>query len=487
MKPLDVEEGVNASPPADATIMNTQGPKRILVIGGGITGLTAAHRLRENLGPDADITIAEHSDRLGGRIKTVDFAGYRIESGAESMLATRPETTELAKAVGLSERLVAPAPVPAGLSFNGQLHDLPTGTFMGIPQDPDDVAEIVGTQRPQVSDNESNAPLLGAEEDISVGELVRTHYGDEVLNRLVTPLLGGVYAGDPDQLSLEATMPALAAALREHSSVPSAIEAVKSQRSTNSQPRSPFATVKNGLSALITATAAASGANINLGVTVRELHQTPYGWDVVAGPVANPFQFSADAVIIATPAYVTARLLKHVAPETSTALDNLKYASIALATFAFDEINLPERSGFLVAEGKGLVKASTFITHKWPHIRSRRPIVRVSLGRIGDVAELHQSSDDDLVQAALGGLAEHLGQTVPEPIESRLDRHNDAMPQYSPGHVQRMQGARAELAGKNGLAIAGAAADGIGIASCIASGRRVADEISQEIHIEEAG
>ncbi|MFC4336380.1 protoporphyrinogen oxidase [Salininema proteolyticum] len=445
---------------------------KILVIGGGITGLAAAHRLRQNLGEDADITVAEHSNRLGGRLATGSFAGYRVEAGAESLLATRDEAVGLARDVGLGDQIVHPASVPAGLVFDGQMHDLPAGTFMGIPADPADVAGLVETTEPPVLDR----PVLGPDEDVSVGELVRAHYGDDLLEKLVTPLLGGVYAGDPDRLSAEATMPALVEALRRNNSVPDAIAEVKAKRSSG-KPVKPFASIATGLSTLVTATAAAGRANIRLGLTVREIHQTPYGWEVLAGPLTDPVRYQADAVVLATPAEITARLLREVAPSSAAALGTLGYASIALATFAFDDLDLPDRSGFLVA-GPGMVKASTFMTRKWPHIRSRRPIVRVSLGRAGMQAELAQAADEELVQTALAGLAEHLGQTVPEPVEVRLDRHSEALPQYAPGHVQRVARLREELRERQGIAVAGASVDGIGIAACIASGRDAADEIS---------
>ncbi|WP_335986868.1 protoporphyrinogen oxidase [Glycomyces sp. MUSA5-2] len=461
------------SPMTPARVTGTPGRTRVLVAGGGITGVAAAHRLRERLGPDAEIIIAEQSMRLGGKIRTADFAGRPVETGAESLLAARPEAIRLAETVGLGDAIVHPAALKPALSLGGELVDFPAGHMMGIPGDPADVAAIANAkERP-----DNGLPILEAGQDMSVGALVRSRLGDEVLDRLVSPMLAGVYAGDVDRLSVRAVMPQLAAALERHARLTEAVAEIK--RPSTGKPV--FATIDGGLDRLVTATSAAARAEIRLGMTVRELRQTPDGWEVITGPVPDPIRVRADAVVVAVPASPAAELLRAVAPEAAAALSGVAYASVALAAFAFDGVELPERSGFLTPASEGkTVKAATFASKKWPHLGRRRQIVRVSMGRLGEEALL-QYDDATLAKTALRELGEHLGQRLPEPVEQRIDRWGGALPQYAPGHVARVAAARVALARHRGVAIAGAAVDGVGIAACIASGQAAADDIAQQL------
>ena len=446
---------------------------RVLIVGGGITGLAAAHRLRERLGEDTEIIVAERSGRLGGKIHTVDFVGRPVETGAESLLATRPEAVNLAKAVGLGDALVHPVGLKPALSIDGRLRDFPAGTMMGIPADPADVAAIADVKETA----DSGEPILGPGADMSVGELVRSRLGTEVLDRLVAPMLSGVYAGDVDRLSVTAVMPQLAEALRRHSRLTDAVAEIR--RPSTGKPV--FATIDGGLSRLVTATSADAKADVRLGMTVRELRQTPYGWEAVAGPVPDPIQVTADAVILALPAAPAARLLRGVEPEAAAALSGVAYASVALAAFAFDHIDLPPLSGFLTpASGGKSVKAATFFSQKWPHLGKRRAILRVSMGRLGEEALL-QYDDATLAKTALRELGEHLGERLPEPVDQRVDRWGGALPQYAPGHPERIRAAREKLRGHRGIALAGAAVDGVGIAACVASGQAAAEEISEQL------
>ena len=447
---------------------------KVLVVGGGITGLAAAHRLRTRLGDGARITLAEGSNRLGGKIRTVDFAGRPVETGAESLLAARPEAIELVEEVGLGGDLVHPSGLKSALSLDGRLIALPAGTLMGIPAAPAEVAKIAEVAEAE----DQGTPILAPGADLSVGELVRSRLGSEVLDRLVAPMLAGVYAGDVDRLSVRAVLPQLAGALERHSRLTDAVAA--SRRPASGRPV--FASLEGGLGRLVTATSAAAKADVRLGMTVRELRQTPYGWEAVAGPVPDPVRLTMDAVVLAVPAAPAARLLRGVEPQAAAVLSGIAYSSVALAVFAFDEVDLPEFSGFLtpVANGR-TVKAATFFNRKWPHLGRRRTILRVSMGRIGEEALL-QHDDATLARTALRELSEHLGRPLPEPIAHRIDRWGGALPQYTPGHTARVAAARESLRDRPGLAIAGAAVDGVGIAACVGSGRRAADAIVEQLN-----
>lgn len=452
--------------------------RRVLIIGGGIAGLSAALRLRDTHGDDVDITIVEQKDRLGGKIATGEFAGRPIETGAEAFLARRREVVDLADRVGLSQHIRHPASAPAGLVIDGTITDLPRGTMMGVPADPAAVAGVIG---PAGLDRmrrepESSAPLLPAGEDIAVGELVRRQLGDEPVDRLVDPLLGGVYAGRADDLSLEVTIPALAAAVRKHRRLTEAVRAVLPTGPPSSAPV--FGTIEGGLSRLIEAVAAASLATVRLGLPVRRLERTPTGWSAVVGATVNPYRLSAEDVVIAVPARPAARLLTDVDTTAAELVGELDYASLGLVSLAFSDIDLPPRSGFLVPATEGLtIKAATFFTRKWPHLATDPvTVLRASIGRHGNTEALRRD-DTDLVGLTVAELSTVLRRRLPAPIDVAVHRWGGALPQYGPGHRDRIRRVRSRLAGHR-IALAGAAFDGVGIPACVASGQAAADHLS---------
>ncbi|BBH64173.1 protoporphyrinogen oxidase [Actinoplanes sp. OR16] len=454
--------------------------KRIAVIGGGIAGLAAAVRLRDRLPQGADITVYEQGGALGGKLRTGELGGLPVERGAESFLTSGADGGEsaavaLARRLGLGDALVHPARQPAALSIGGRLTPIPAGTLVGVPAD---LSTLDGVALPDAdSDADGGKPLLAPGEDVAVGTLVRSRYGAEVVDRLVDPMLGGVYAGRADQLSLRVTMPQLALAAETEHTLRDAVRSA--QRASRRVPGQPvFAAVDGGMSRLVAAAAEASGARISLGLPVHSVCRTDKGWDLRIGAAPAPLTDHADAVILAVPATPAARLLGEVAPEAAEAVAALTYASVALVGLALPAgTELPGLSGFLVPPGEGtLVKAATFFTRKWPHLdRPDGPvIVRASLGRAGEEERL-QLDDAALLGRAVRELGELAGVALPEPSASWIQRWGGALPQYAPGHADRVSAARADL--PPGLALAGAAFDGVGIPVCVASGERAADEV----------
>jgi oxygen-dependent protoporphyrinogen oxidase len=472
--------------------------KRVAVIGGGITGLAAAVRLRELTPPDTEIIVFEQGQVLGGKLRTGELAGLPVERGAESFLTSAPDGGEsaavaLAKRVGLGDDLVHPATVPAALSIGGRLTPIPAGTLIGVPGD---LTRLGGVARPvDGRDEDDGHPLLAPGADVAVGELVRGRYGEEVLDRLVDPLLGGVYAGRADRLSLEVTMPQLAETARVEHTLRAAVLAAQARRRPVAG-RPVFTAVAGGMTRLVTAAATASRARISLGLPVRELTRTTHGWRLVLGPAAvppapepagGPQAVDVDAVVLAVPARPASRLLAGVAPEAAEAVGVLGYASVALVGLALPPgTRLPELSGFLVPPSEGtLVKAATFFTRKWPHLSGGDGpvIVRASLGRHGDEARL-QHDDAVLLDLALRELGGLTGEPLPAPAEAWVQRWGGGLPQYAPGHRDRAAAARAAL--PPGRALAGAALDGVGIPACVAGGERAAEEVSKSLEGEPA-
>jgi oxygen-dependent protoporphyrinogen oxidase len=460
--------------------------KRVAVVGGGIAGLAAAVALRDRAPADTEIIVYEQSGVLGGKLRTGELAGVVVERGAESFLmgasgGGESAAVRLVRRLGLGDALVHPAAGQAALAIGGRLEPVPAGTLVGVPND---LSTLGAVARPASdADADEGRPLLAAGEDVAVGALVRERFGDEVAERLVDPMLGGVYAGRVDQLSLEATMPALALAARTEHTLTGAVRAA--QAAAVRVPGRPiFGAVDGGMSRLVAAAAAASGARISLGLPVRELSRTAHGWRLLLGPVPAPQIDDVDAVILAVPAKAAARLLAGLDLSAAAEVEVLDYASVALVAVALPPgTPLPELSGFLVPATEGtLVKAATFCTRKWAHLRSDGGpvIVRASIGRAGEEERL-QFDDAVLAARAHAELGALIGAELPPPAASWVQRWGGGLPQYAPGHLDRVATARTSLAELPGLALAGAAYDGVGIPACVASGESAAESVLKHL------
>jgi oxygen-dependent protoporphyrinogen oxidase len=318
-------------------------------------------------------------------------------------------------------------------------------------------------------------PGLPVDEDVSVGDLVASRLGDEVVDRLVEPLLGGVYAGHARRLSARATVPQLVALAGRGPLLEAQLPA---------SDRPVFAGLPGGVAGL--AEALASRVQVRTGVTVRELARTEAGFAVVAGPASAPERIEGDAVVLATPAAPTSRLLGTVAPAAAAELAAVDYASVVVVTLAFragDVRGLDDSSGFLVPPvDNRAIKASTFSFAKWGWVReagARHGLVhlRTSLGRQGEEATL-QRTDDELVDASLADLAEAVGITAP-PVAAHVQRWGGGLPQYAVGHLDRVGSIRAAAADVPGLELCGAAYDGVGIPAVIASARQAASALGR--------
>jgi oxygen-dependent protoporphyrinogen oxidase len=368
---------------------------------------------------------------------------------------------------------VHPEPVGAAVALGGDLHRIPAGTLLGIPGPGADLGGLATIDADK--DDDQGGPLLSDGEDVAVGALVRRRYGYDVVNHLVEPMLGGVYAGRADRLSLAATVPALhEAAQREHT-LAGAVQAAMT-----AAPRPPgtpvFASVRGGLSRLVEAVAQRAGAQVRLGDPVRALTRTAKGWELTIGSTRDPATVSADAVILATPAAPAARLLRTSSPAAADAVACLDYASVVLVSLALPaSTDLPELSGFLVPPVEDYaIKAATFFGTKWAHLGGDAVFVRTSLGRYGDERVL-QRTDEDLASLALEDLGRLLKRPMPEPLQTQITRWGGGLPQYGVGHVARVRTARAHIPGN--VALAGAAYDGVGIAACVRSGETAADVV----------
>ena len=452
-------------------------PPRVVVVGGGIAGLAAAAAVRRRV-PDADVLVLEAAPIVGGKLARVEVGGVLVDVGAESMLNRRPEAVGLAREVGLGDRLVHPAAVTANLWSRGRMGPMPR-TLMGVPTDTKGLATSGVISRTGLA-RAALEPALPAthldDRDVSIGWLVEERFGREVVDRLVEPLLGGVYAGHAREISARAAVPQVVALLDKDRSLMRAAAAATTAVSDVPV----FAGLVGGIGALPEAVAA--GLEVRTGATVRDLARAADGgWNLVVGPTREAEVVHADAVVLATPARPTARLLSDVAPDAALELARIEYASMAIVTMAFRDRDLPvtEGSGFLVPPVDGrTVKAATYSFAKWDWVREAGGdlrVLRCSIGRHREEQVL-QRTDPEVVELALSDLADAVGLAV-RPVDAHVQRWGGALPQYAVGHLERVRRIRAGVAAQPGLAVCGAAYDGLGIPACIASAELAATQV----------
>lgn len=436
---------------------------RYCVVGGGVSGLTAAYRLRVAAGPEASITLLDPADRLGGVLRTERIGGQLLDVGAEAFVARRPEVPALLNELGLAGRQIATSGARPLIYSESRLHQLPADTVQGIPSRPGALAGLVDDATLRRMLDEPRRPFAwrhGA--DPSVAELVGDRFGEQVVTRSVDPLLGGVYAGSAATIGIRAGAPTVAAAL--DGGARNLTEAV-TRALPPLQPGSVFGAIDGGYQVLVDELVRQAGLHWAQ-VAAHTVRRAGRGWEVVDD---EGVRWPADAVVLAVPAPRLPALTADLAPQTAAAARRIPVASAAVVALALPGgTPLPEQSGVLVAgPGQLHTKAVTLSSRKWGR-RANVEMVRLSYGRFGD--DLARSTgDEDLLTWAAQDLATLFGIAV-EPVDARVVRWIDAMPQYGPGHAALVAELRAGL--PEGLSVAGAYLDGIGVPACVAAATR---------------
>ncbi len=458
--------------------------RHVVVVGGGIAGLAAAHRLRER-DPACRVTVLEAGDRVGGSIATEATEGFLVEVGADSFLTEKPWAMALCRRLGLDAELVQTRDEERRtfVVHAGALHALPEGFLLMAPTR---LAPLVTTGLFSLLGKIRMAldlvlPRGAARGDESLASFVRRRLGREALERVAQPLVGGIYTADPERLSLAATMPRfLEMERRDRSIILAMRRQARAAASRDSGARwSLFASFTHGMQTLVDALVRRlpEGA-LRLAAAVRTLERTPAGgWRVVT---ADGTALEADGVVLATPAYVSADLLRPHDAALADALAAIRYASSVTVTCGYARRDVPHRLdgfGFVVpaVEGRALI-ACTFAHVKYAgRAPADRALLRVFMG--GALApEVVDRADAELVAAARRELAELLGIRA-EPLFVRVHRHRRAMPQYDVGHLERVTAMEEAATRLGGLALAGAAYRGVGIPDCVHSGERAAETL----------
>ena len=462
---------------------STDPVRTVVVIGGGLAGLTVARDLLVTR-PSTRVVVLDASDRVGGKLRRDSVGGHLVDVGAEAMLAVRPEALDLLAELADPTDVVRATTTSARVWSRGALHPLPR-TRIGVPFADSVVSGLLTDEEAARMRAESPAPEVG--DDISVGDYVGGRLGAAVVDRLVEPLLGGVYAGRSRSLSLRATMPAVWVTAKAGGSL-LAVPPVDPQAG---QPRPPFVGLRGGvgrLPELLASDVRRRGGVVESGVIARGIERNLDGWSVLTGPTTQPRLVEADAVVVAVPPPAAARLLAAVAPGAATSLGGVEMASVAVITLAVHAAQVASwpGSGFLVppVDGRG-IKASTFSSAKWGWLAEEgddTAYVRASVGRAGETAAL-QRDDRDLVALAALEIAEAVGSAPLRVLDSHVQRWGGGLPQYTVGHVDRVARVRAAVAEVPGIEVAGAAYDGVGIPAVIASARLAAEQTTT--HLEE--
>lgn len=478
---------------------------KLVIIGGGIAGLAAAYYAQKNAEEDLEITLLEQADYWGGKLVTerIPYGGpdeadqFVIEGGPDTFVVTKPWGVQLCKELGLGERLrgTNPEAKKTYILKNEQLHELPGGLTMMIPTEfgPMIRTGLLSWPAKARMGIDFFLPVAKENGDETMGEFVTRRLGRAAYESLIEPLMSGIYAGDGDKLSLQATLPYLRDLETKYGGLVKGALTIRKERAQKAKAngksptqtpgsRSIFLTPLTGLGEIVEALVEKlemAGVDLRLGSSVKTLERLNVStWNVA---LDTGEQLESDAVILATPAFVSGALIDNFAPDLATELTAIEYVSTATVTMAFPESQLPrplDGYGYVIPRREGRkALACTWTSTKFPH---RAPegyaLVRVFVGRAGQESQITWD-DDALLEIAREELKLTLGITS-EPLMTRIYQWEKAMPQYNIGHPERLERINIALEEFPDLALAGNGYRGIGIPDCIYSGELAAKRVS---------
>ena len=467
--------------------------KRIAIIGGGISGLSAAHTIEEkrHSGAPVEYVLFESSPRLGGVLVTDRVDGCLVEAGPDSFLTEKPWAADLCGKIGLGDQLIGSndSERKTYILARGRLVVMPDGLMFMVPTKimPTVFSPLFSWRTKTRMAAEWFHPPRKATTDETVAQMVERHYGSEMVDLLADPLLSGVYGGEASELSVRAVLPRFADMEAKHGSLGRAMLAARKKigRESDLPARPLFSSLKDGMQQMIDALAARLDANaLRKSSPVQSLTPQDDGWTVSAGYQSDQF----DAVIVAIPTHAAAALLQTADGNLSRELGEIEYSSSVTVTLGYDEKvrrSLPLGFGFLVPRSEGRrMLAATFVHNKFPHrAPDNRALVRCFLGGARD-EQILESSEEEILEIVRRELRQIVGTALDaEPRFARVYKWKSAMAQYSVGHLERLQRIEALRQKLPGLALAGNGYRGIGVPDCVRSGAEAASKILAEMGI----
>ena len=461
-----------------------QSRPRVVIVGGGVSGLATAHYLHNGLGRGVQLTLVEGGSRLGGKVANQQFSGHLVDTGPDAVLVRAPAMAALLQDLGLGEQIVAPAALGAHVWSRGKLRRLPTGTLFGVP---DRLLPLMrsGLMSPAGLARAALDLVLprrhASTADPSIADLVTPRLGSQVFDRLVEPLLGGVHAGRAAELSAHSTVPDIERLASNNRSLYLGLR--KMRRHAPPATGAPvLVTLTGGLGRLVEALVARlAGDELRLDSPALSIARVGNGYrvDLVEGQ-----SIAADVVVLATPAFVTAGLLADLVPDAASVLAEIPYVDVATIWLSYPRSAMGrplDGTGFLVPPEEGkLMVGCTWSSAKWPHLADDNLVlIRCMVGRRGDRRWLDMD-DETLVARVHDELVEAMGLSA-APEHQSIQRWPQAMPQYLVGHQDRLDALNAAIHHLPGLHLTGAAFRGVGLASCVADAKRTAQDVAQDV------
>jgi oxygen-dependent protoporphyrinogen oxidase len=459
---------------------------RIAVIGGGISGLSAAfelEELRRNASAVIEYVLYEASARFGGVLRTENIDGCIVEAGPDSFITEKPWARDLCHELGLGDQLISSNDTDRKtyILTKGRLVEMPDGLMFMVPTKilPTGLSPLFSWKTKLRMTQELFQSPLTSDHDESVASFVERHYGGEMVDRLADPLLSGIYGGEAANLSVRAVLPRFAEMERTHGSLGRAMLAARRKMSAATRKSAPplFTSLKNGMQHLAeTVISRLTPASLLTNAPVQAIQRQAGRWVVSAGLQSDQF----DSVIVALPATAAAQVLRIASPELSAELAAIQYSSSITVGLGYDRDvrqSLPPGFGFLVprSEGKNLL-AATFVHNKFPHrAPENRALLRCFFaGR--NAESVWTLGDDQIVGIVRNELQQILGLRA-EPLFARVYKWKSAMAQYGVGHLDRLERIERLRQQLPGLALAGNAYRGIGVPDCVRSGRDAAKQL----------